>query len=371
MKNELRIGIFFLVLKRVLAVSQLPRNNIIELLVSSVASAFLLLAIFEKTYSFKIFMIYITMLALLIYTSTQSTITTIFVDMITCIAIYREDFNKVISIIYKYEKFFMAVSFLIFIFSGMKPIVTGRGFLGMRFGFGFGHPNTFSMWLFNLIMMWTWLNFERLKFSHYISIILVAILSYLFTDTRTSIINTVILVLLSVCAKNFRSKNILRYAAEFCVPLISIFIYVLIVTRSQSAISVLFDKILSGRILLGAYAYNNYGLTLLGQHIDYAVAPDPTWNINSFTFDSIYTYTMIQVGIIWLFLISVLYFMLACENNKKVNCFIILWALYGITEIHIMNCYMCFPVLLISLLQNKNIKAGQYKPNENIVLRKL
>ena len=106
------------------------------------------------------------------------------------------------------------------------------------------------------------------------------------------------------------------------------------------------DVIFSGRIRLGAYAYKNFGLTLLGRNLSNVVVKyDDIFRLKQFTFDNIYTDLCMQQGIIWLVTIILLFYKLNQLNNDKINFAIIAWAIYGITEVHGLNVYMLFPIL--------------------------
>lgn len=142
------------------------------------------------------------------------------------------------------------------------------------------------------------------------------------------------------------------------MPLLTLAMYVLITTRTSSELSQLIDNLLSGRVILGTYAYDTWGLSMFGQNIDYSTPTNLVYNIAGFTFDNVYTYLMMQLGFIYIVIISVLFAILARRSNNKVNIFIILWGLYGIIETHVMNAFNCFPIILISLLQNYNSKSG-------------
>ena len=119
------------------------------------------------------------------------------------------------------------------------------------------------------------------------------------------------------------------------------------------------DKLLSARIRLGAYAYNNYGISLLGQDMnDINVIWDSFWQLSGFTFDCTYTFLMINQGIIWLFIIIVAFYFLAKRGTEQVWVMIIAWSLYAVTEVHGLNSFKCFPILLIAMCFNQN--NGKY-----------
>ena len=117
------------------------------------------------------------------------------------------------------------------------------------------------------------------------------------------------------------------------------------------------DTFMTGRLKLGAYAYEHYGFTLLGQVVEKGTkfGYDALWNMSRFTtFDNLYTKLMINNGIIWLVIIAVSFWRLAKLKNNILSCMIIVWAVYAITEGHGLNGYLCFPIFFIALIIDKN-----------------
>ena len=72
-----------------------------------------------------------------------------------------------------------------------------------------------------------------------------------------------------------------------------------------------------------------------------------------------------QQGIIWLVTIILLFYKLNQLNNDKINFAIIAWAIYGITEVHGLNVYMLFPILLVSELFDKKQNIEKYVINKS------
>ena len=152
---------------------------------------------------------------------------------------------------------------------------------------------------------------------------------------------------MSSCLKNL--AMLIVPALEVCsVAMVILYSY------SNSLILDMLDKILSARIRLGAYGYNNYGITFLGQHVlTDEIQYDTTYRLSYFTFDNIYTDIAIQQGLIWVVIVSI-YFFIGKKKNDASNFAIIAWGIYGITEVHGLNVYMLFVVLLVNeLFQNK------------------
>ena len=80
------------------------------------------------------------------------------------------------------------------------------------------------------------------------------------------------------------------------------------------------------------------------------VTYDSVYRLNYFTFDNIYTDITMQQGLIWVIILAVLFFLIAIKRNDANNFAIIAWGVYGITEVHGLNVYMLFVVLLVNEL---------------------
>lgn len=224
-----------------------------------------------------------------------------------------------------------------------------------RYHFGMGHPNRFSMYLFNLMLLWVYLNFRRLNNKNIFGFLLIGMISFVLTRTRTNLIEIIIIAGLLLMWINIqtktRLKSFLKKVAMYIVPVSAILTMLCVYWYSSGNYIVkAIDLLLSSRIRLGAYAFNKYGLTLLGQPISYDVAYDDSWRLNTFTFDNTFTFLCISQGVIWLAIISILFYKLAKNETTRIHFTIIAWTLYGITEVHGLNAYMFFPVILVTLL---------------------
>jgi hypothetical protein len=119
------------------------------------------------------------------------------------------------------------------------------------------------------------------------------------------------------------------------------------------------DTFLNARIRLGAYAYNRYGLTILGRNfLSFHAVWDEKWKLNWFTFDCTYSYLMINMGVIWIVFIALIFWKLADYKSNKVNIAIVVWSLYAVSEVHALNSFLCYPILLTVLLFEKKKTIG-------------
>ncbi len=367
-----QLGVILLALKTSISNSQLIYyTDFIDGLITTAAVIILVAAMIRNRYSLNLLLLFAIGGSLTLYSVTRSGNYGLLITVITCMAAYREDFDSVIKCIFKTELIFFLVH------TGFAVLLSLMGFIdisgvagasrGVRYNFGFGHPNTFSIFFLNLVIMWVWLYyFQKKKKGKYLFYMAsLTILVYFFTKTRTMLFSAMIFYgLLWIVSKEHKKHKWLTLCARVIVPSCCfIMIAVSVVFAAQLKISdkntliILLDHLLSSRVRLGAYGFANYGLTLFGQNLTgRTVIWDQYWGLSAHTFDDVYTYCAMNVGIIWLVIIIILFYKLAKKSDDKVNVFIILWALYAVSEVHVLNGYMFFPILMVMMVFSPNKK---------------
>ncbi len=354
-KTMLHIGLLLMIFKVFIPLSDLlPQSAVLDSVLSFASAGILAFDIIQKNLSKKRLIMYGAVTLLALHTVVITGQYGFLITIVAIMAIANYDFDNIINFIYRWELFLFVVHTgfaLLFSFSTEISIIqTISG--EQRFNFGFGHPNTFSAYLFNLIIMWVWINYNKIKNKNIIAIFFIEFLSYLFTKTRTSMIDVMVFCLVILAAKYLKQNKILSNIAKFIVPSFSIIIFVLITQFITGNPVILFiDEMLSSRLRLGSYAYYHYGLTFFGQNIPFnQITWDPFWQLNGFTFDCTYTSLMMMHGIVWLIALLLGFYLLGKMRNNRISIVIIAWALYAITEVHGLNGFLCFPVLLFSLV---------------------
>ncbi len=224
-----------------------------------------------------------------------------------------------------------------------------------RHSFFLGHANTFTAYLVWLCLEFIYLNYDKLKFPHYIMIWLLNFIFYQYTDTNTGIIVLTGAILLIYMVKlDWRYTNkalsaISKYIFAVCsiaFPLVSIS-YV----KLNGVLLSLWENlnnILSGRLLYGALAYDVYGFTLFGRLISFPIKV--FWRdhwLDGIYFDNAYIGFFMANGILYLALISLAFYFMERRTNQLEKVLIIAFAFYGIMEAYISNIFICFPLLLI------------------------
>lgn len=204
-------------------------------------------------------------------------------------------------------------------------------------------------------MLWVWINYKKINLLKFLMLLAIEILCYLFSRTRTTIFVELIMDLLLILP--IKNKLLCR-TSKIITPLMAGITFVLaILYINGNGIALIIDNLLSSRIKLTAYAIDKFGLTLFGNNLtNFQVKWEAKWGLNTFTFDNLYSLFFSSYGIVWLIVYAFFFYRLSCDANKKVCIFIILWALYGMTETHGINCYMCCPTLLVILLFQKKSK---------------
>lgn len=353
--NLLYLGMLLMIIKVSFSESKiLLYNDIVDNLLSWGATGILAFYIMQQRFSIKKLIIYSVVTLMSLYSTVVTGQYGFLITIITILAVSDKNFEKIIYFIYKWELCFFIVHTFLSIFWGMIPsnsltqVIYGVG----RFDFGFLHPNTFSAYLFNLIIMWIWINYDKITYKTIMRIFLISTVAYMFTKTRTTYIDIILICLMLFIFNNKKQNKILSRIAMGIVPIISIFIFIFISHYTNDNLFILtIDNLLSARIRLGAYAYTNYGVSLLGQNIENVhMVWDSYWRLNEFTFDCTYYSLMVMQGYIWLLIIVIGFYLLAKKNDNKINIAIVAWSLYAVTEVHGLNGFKCFPILLLALL---------------------
>lgn len=237
-----------------------------------------------------------------------------------------------------------------------------------RFTFGFVHSNMFAVLTLSLIMMYVWLYPSRQYRLQLLGAGITVVAVYLVINTRTFLIAGLLSIgmLLWVHVKN--PRDILRAAVRWVIPVLTGGMLVLMLLfNTGSGIAVLANKILNSRVHLGSYALKELGLSLLGQNVPFYDYIDPAASgLNTFTFDNVYSYLLVQGGIVWLVLLWLAYYRMS-RRASSVNCvMLLLWAVYGLCENVILNGYFLFPIFLTAAVLRR---PGGKKRNKRGVNR--
>lgn len=359
-------GTFFLVIKTVLSASKIiPYSDFMDTVLAAAGALCMILSIIMQQYKVKVLLIYAMLIGITAYNAIITGNNALAVTIITCLAIRKTDLKTYIRFIFKLQSTLVICHTIVAIIGSMIGtfnIVQNIGGI-TRYDFGTLHPNSFAALAFNLTIMWIWLNWDRIKARHIVFMICSSGILYYFCKTRTNFIAMLAVIgFVFVCGVKHKFVRLVEEVATVIIPLLSIAMGVAIILYANgNRIVLLLNEVLNARISLGAYALAHYSFTLFGQNMASLYTGttwDPVWQLNGFTFDCIYTYMLVNQGIIWLILLTILFAKLAKRKNPKDNVAIIAWALYGVTEVQGLNCFSCMPILLLTKLFGKGTEQN-------------
>lgn len=366
-KNILYLGMFLMILKVSLGTSSIfDYSDSLDRILTVGATFCLIIHILSRRFSTRIFIIYAIIATVTLVSAYLTGNYWMLISVITCMAVRGEQLDKIVRFLFSYQTLYFICHFCYAMVchwmfeEKISAVISGV----TRYHFGMGHPNRFSIYFFNLVLMWVWLNFDKIKPNHIGLLALIEAITYYFTKTRTNLFEMYIIfaLILIYKIKPLKVGKLITRVTKYVVPIFAVCTMLLVILYTKgNMVAYRLDTLLTGRIKLGAYAYQNYGPSLLGQNMQsVSVKWDATWQLNDFTFDNTYSFLCINQGIVWLIAVAVLFFFVAKRGNVRNNVLIIAWALYGITEVHGLNVYMCFPIILVSLLFCNKYRISDY-----------
>lgn len=323
----------------------------------------LLCSIFKRRYNYKTIFVYSLLILLGASAYYVTRLSLVLVLILSCLAIRHVDFDSVCSFLFHYNIIFFIIHcfFLIatlpFRFTDYIVYSVDR----TRFNFGFLHANLFSIYILNITLMWLWLNRRHISNRIVIMASLILLSTSMLSKTRTLIV-TMVMILLLLCLVRIINRN--NLFLSICSGYGAVLFYGLFFffwqgfVKSNSLV-IYVDNLLSARIRQGAYVMSQYGFSFLGQSITRSgIQWDSLYRLTDFTFDDIYSYFSFNIGLIWFILLVMCIRSIAKKKNNWVNVYIIIWLILGITDVHVLSCYVCFVALFPS-------RAFQAKDNHD------
>lgn len=355
MPNTLfRVGLMLMIVKVLSSHSSiLEVPELVDMVLSLAACLFFAGSILQKKYPARTLLVFVALCGLGLLTSVRTGNLMIFIAIISCVAICREDLDKTVEFLLFWESLYVltkaCVAFVLHAAGfSMMTNVSGE----MMYNFGFSHPNIFASVATNLFAMYMWLHFDSMRSRALICLSVVMLVVYIATGSRTALLVTIFLLIGFLLVRNRKKTwGLLQFGTQIAVPFMTAFFGILCSKYMSGHSLVMFlDKLLSKRIKLGAYYLNRFGVSFWGQDVTNIVVKwDPFWRMNSVTFDNIYTYLLVT-QYIWLVVTAFIFFKAAKNGENKACIFLLSWVLYGVSEVHVINPYLYFVILIIPAL---------------------
>lgn len=241
-----------------------------------------------------------------------------------------------------------------------------------RHYFFLGHANTFSAYLIWAMLEKLYANEAKRKGRHIVLVWVVYFVFYQFTDSRTSLIICTMacgLMLIDHYFPNCLGEP-LRIVARFSYAIVAVFFTVMSAgyTSFSGGMLDFFDNInrfFTGRLLYGAYLYDRFGPTMLGQVI-YLPGSVVYWHgnwIDCIIMDNCFIMLLEYYGWIYMVLIAIALLWIMRRNTMLgtvERILTIAYVYFAIMENYATNAVYCFPLLFIgTMIYQGNVLGGE------------
>lgn len=168
---------------------------------------------------------------------------------------------------------------------------------GSIYAFGFGNPNTFSVYVFSICADLIFLNHRRKSKFIYLAAIMAAVFIDIFCDSRSSVICILLMTVVSAFSLIRPNKKYLKMILT-AVPIICFVLTLLLVWlyNTQVPFALSLNTYLSKRIALASAFLDGYGVNLFGHYLEnyHTVKAVSIYNI----LDSAYPMLLVRFGAI-------------------------------------------------------------------------
>jgi len=277
------------------------------------------------------------------------------------VAMQDVDLKKVVKLGFRFKVAVIAIHVVwyAFIYATDPSAITfsfraGGG--APRHYFFMGHANTFSAILLWASFEYIFYKYDKLRFINLFAVCLIFLIFYTFTASHSALVvlllSTVLIAFDKILKKPIDKQ--LTFFTRFMYPSLAAIFALLSVlyTRLHGTAKDLidgFDNMLTGRLWPGAYAYDMYGFTLMGQRIRpmTSVYWHNSWRRLFVPFDNNYLANLYHYGIIHLIVTSIALIALAGKMENREKIIMIAFSSFAIMQSDVTNLVVCFALLII------------------------
>lgn len=326
----------------------LDNDSKLYLICLALASLALLFKILTDKYTKKEFIFIIVSMIIGLSTFIVTKRPTLLLTVLCLIGMKNVSVNDTFKKMYyvRFFTFFLVITLaFIGILDNTKIEMWRNGGNSIRYSLGYGHPNTLHMTFFILVALYIYNRYDKLKNIEYIVLIALNFFIYHFSVSRTGMIITLLLIVLTIVSK-LKFKAIQNIIIK--IPVI-IFIALLLISFITGLLYEKVDimdevnKLFNGRVAYSNYYLETYGFSLFGHNIQ---------NDRNALLDNGYLYMYIQFGIVGFLYLTMLYFKIFKKIKKDKDlrkailtiCFLI----YIFTESFSPNIFMNIILLFVA-----------------------
>ena len=218
-----------------------------------------------------------------------------------------------------------------------------------RWALGYTYPTHTSSVLFMAVLVFCYIQKDKLTLIHVAIMELVNLWVFSYTDSRAGMmlcaLIPIVFYILKFRKKEFR-KTVLGWLSQWSFPVCAIAIYIATMAYKGTGILAKIDGWLSGRLYYSNYSMNEYGIHLFGQKIEWigygGLGHTKTQLADVYNFvDTSYLKLLLDNGLIVWLLIMVMWTavsIIAYRNNKRYLAWALAFlAIYSMVEQWLMN----------------------------------
>lgn len=245
-----------------------------------------------------------------------------------------------------------------------------------RYGLGFNNY-IMGFYVFHVSMMYIYLKRDKLNLKHFMKITFLNIIVFLFTKTRLTLINSLLVLFLMyiVNMDNFKlNKKLQKIVSSSFIILFGLEFYL---TKEYLKFPSL-NTLLTGRLFFQNRAINKWGIDIFPRNIHYGIENLSDGTRFVFYIDSGYMDLLVKFGIIFTIMMMIIYTYILFQSIKQKRYILTVWILgisiFNFVNTSFINILMDSSILMFwelkenrfSLKDWKNIKYVSKRINLNI-----
>lgn len=245
----------------------------------------------NQSYSFKFIILFLFLLGCSIFSYLKLNDFTVLKLLLLLVSLKNIPFEDFVKKEFKIRSFmFLMVFILSLVGFSIGNYFFVRGSI-KRYTLGFSHPNIAGFYLFLLAVEYIYINRKKMKFQNYIFPIIMAVLIQVLTNSRTSFLALIFVILAVLYINNsnnrlFNSK-VFKFFGSNLFIILSLIIYIVVyLYNSGNELAINLNELLSNRIFYYTNFINKYQIKLFGNSFD------------TYILDNSYLHLLLRFGLV-------------------------------------------------------------------------
>ncbi|MDX8420037.1 hypothetical protein MOZ60_08000 [Stecheria sp. CLA-KB-P133] len=333
--------------KSIPLISNIPNIDILLSFINFLNYILLLVVIFQKRYSGRLFLLFAFFAIIFAYGYLKSHMSAFLTAWLLLFALKDMDLSRILNDIH----LSLGITIIIAIIFGIFSLGDFRSQFNTGFHLGFGHKNTFGAFLFEYYL--TGLLAHRGSGYQVWKCIVFGLFVLLFTKSKTAAASLLLLpIILVIFERGLYSKfrRLFVFIAELIAPILLLFTYATAELFPVNTIVQKMNVVLTNRIFLNWFILSKNKITLFGQNVqlNYSGIYNEIinkWNINT-TVDGTYIIMLLLLGLIPTIMFMIGYVAVVHRGGKRKDYLLItaavLLANYALMETRFTSIFFNF-----------------------------